>query len=210
MTQLAVPLWQKYVPLNRRGQRDWKAITDEHLLAYGMCAIEAKGISRRHKLEKSDLCLFQALHKRGLIGKILPEKRKTRAWASMTDTQLTYDAQKFVTENGIRNRHGLENAYPGLYAVLKKRQLIGIIFPEKRQTRDWASLSDAQLVFHAQKIMEDAGINGRKKLETADAGLYYVLIRRGLIDQTFLQSEKRNQDQLTKLLSEAVDAYTEK
>jgi hypothetical protein len=208
MTQLAMPLWQKYVPLKRNGQRDWKAITDEHLLAYSKSALEVRGIKNRHGLEKSDSALYQALRKRDLIGKAISEKRETRTWSFISDDSLVFHARAFIENNGITNRHGLEKADRGLYAVLRNRGLIKEAIFEKRKTRDWASLSDGKLVRLSQRFIEDNRISNRKELARSDRGLCQILRRRGLMGRVIsLDHENRR---LHKLSDEQILLFTQK
>lgn len=70
MAEAVIPLWKKYVPLDRQGRRDWKAITDDHLLAFGVSVVEAKGISGRRELAKADLGVYQALRRRGFLDQV--------------------------------------------------------------------------------------------------------------------------------------------
>jgi hypothetical protein len=151
-TKMPVPLWQKYVPLDKLGKRDWKAITDGHLLAFTLDAIERNGIKNRSGFQKADSGLYHALGRRGLLEKV-----------------------------------GLEPAH-----------------------RDWASLTNDQLVSHAQKFVEENGIRNRSGLQKADRGLYRTLRKRGLLDTVFAPIEQKKQDELLGQLAEAIDVYTEK
>jgi hypothetical protein len=176
------------LPTKGNGDRHWQAFSNTHLVAFAQKFVDENGISSRKGLQKADNGLYQALWRRGLIDRVITEsahssRKESRDWASLSDEQLISHAQNVVEENGIRNRKGLAKADSGLYDALRKRGLLGRAIPEKRETRDWASLDDGQLVSHAQKFIEENEIKKRKELAKADSGLYDALRKRGLIGE---------------------------
>jgi hypothetical protein len=60
----------------------------------------------------------------------------------------------------------------------------------KNRARDWSAFSDQQLVSHAQKLIGERVITGRKELAKADSGLYEVLRERKLIDEIGLDDKR--------------------
>jgi hypothetical protein len=55
----------------------------------------------------------------------------------LTDEQLVSHAQKFVEENGIKNRHGLKKSDSSLYEALRKRGLLDAVFtPTEQKNKD--------------------------------------------------------------------------
>jgi hypothetical protein len=199
------------LPQDNKGATDWLAFDNAHIIAFAQKFVEEKGITNRKGLRAADPKVYFALLNRRLVGKVIPESLHSgrRDWSSISDEELITLAQKFVEENGIRNRYGLEKADSGLNWVLRKRGLIGKIGFELEK-RDWTSLSDDQLVSHAQKFVEEKEIGKRSGLEKADLGLYIALLRRKppLIDAVFAPLEQKKEDELFGQLTEAVDAYT--
>jgi hypothetical protein len=198
-------------PLLRNGQRDWASLTDDELVSHAQSFVEQNGIRSRSGLDKADQGLYRALLKRKLIERIGLENSNVgdRNWASMSDGELVGFARKFVGEREITGRKDLGKADRGLHAVLRRRKLIDAVGLAEK-LRNWASMSDGELVGFAKTFVDEKKITGRSELAKADSRLYYTLKKRKLIDAVFAPIEQKKKDELLGQLAEAVDAYTEK
>ena len=176
-------------------------------------------ITGRTELYRIDIGLYKALGTRKLFDKIMFDE-KQRNWAAMSDDELVQYAQKEIDEKGIKNRGGLEKEDLGLYAVLLRRKdsqgkklLDKLEFEERR--RDWASMSNEELVEHAQKKIDERSIKSRRGLEKEDQKLYYVVLRRKdsqgrkLVDLVFLDIEKSKQKEAAQDLLDGLAAFGE-
>ena len=87
-------------------------------------------------------------------GIIVPlNKHGHRNWISISDEKLVEYAGNFIKEKGITSRKELSVEDTGLYDVLRKRKLLDELSLETK-IRDWASISDEELVEHASKFIE--------------------------------------------------------
>ncbi|MFH1684720.1 MAG: hypothetical protein ABH983_00280 [Candidatus Micrarchaeota archaeon] len=180
------------VPTDSKGRRLWRKMTDEQIVEYTRKWIEENRITGRKDLSKTDLGLYGALQKRGLLGEIrLKDKRgKRRFWASMSNEDIMEIARKVMEERGISERNELRNADSGLYYVLGKRGLVEDVGFENIQ-RSWENMSDEEVIELAKTVMENEGITGRKEMVKVDSGLYYILGKRGLLDKVGFEEKRR-------------------
>ncbi|MBU0533063.1 hypothetical protein KKB44_06240 [Candidatus Micrarchaeota archaeon] len=195
-----------YLILRRRGlineikfeekmqkKRNWNSMSDEELVEYTKKFVEERRISGRYELEKTDKGLYQVLMKRGLLDEIELENKNhgKRNWKAMTNDEVVEHTKKFVEEKKMSGRFELEKADTGLYDVLRKRGLLDEVGFEEKY-RDWASMSDEEIVGYVRKLMEEKGINGRRELNKADSGLYSILKRRKLLNDIGFEEKQRN------------------
>lgn len=124
--------------------------------------------------------------------------RGERDWASMSDEEMASFAESLVASKDLRNRNALKKTDQSLYRVLLKRGLLDSlpfsIRQERREPRDWKGMSDEELVGFADAFIKERGIASRKKLNTEDQGIYYALIRRGLLDKVALPKRREKRD----------------
>ncbi len=192
----------------KRKQRNWASMTNKELVSYAKTYIEENGIKSRKDLEKADAGLYTTLWRRNLLDAVVPVKRKQRNWSSMNDTELISYAKKFIEENQIKNRKGLEKADVGLYQILIRRNLLDVVIPEK-QHRDWSSMSNKEFILFAKKFIEENGIKSRKDLYKADGGLCYVLRKRNLLDAVIPNKQNsKPRGFFTKMSDEELVSYT--
>ncbi|MCI0563091.1 MAG: hypothetical protein MN733_31825 [Nitrososphaera sp.] len=141
---------------------------------------------------RKEILVFDAVNKplfEGLLPLAKKGKNGNRDWSAFSDKELVTYAQKFVEKNGIETRTGLCEADAGLYLILKERSLLGKL-KLKLLRRNWASMTDEQLVSHAQRFIQENIITRRGKLEKADSGLYDVLLERELIEKAIPEKRK--------------------
>ena len=134
-------------------------------------------------------------------------KRPRHFFTKMTDTELLDYAKKIAEEKGIKNRGGLQKADRGLYKVLRKRNLLDEVIPEKREERDWSSMSNEDLISHARKFIEENEIKNRVGLKKADNGLYQVLKKRNLLDVVFADIERARKIEAIRQIIEATKEF---
>lgn len=118
-----------------------------------------------------------------------------REWKNMGDDELVALAKRFVQENAIRKRTDIQKMDMGLYMVLWRRNLldhIGVGKRKRREKRDWALMSDQDLVAFAKGFVEKNGISKRADLEETDQGLYQILKKRRLLERVGFRVEKRD------------------
>jgi len=199
------PLAELIVTMDSRGNRHWAIMSDDELVAFAQEHVEANGIRNRRGLYKADPGLYKALigrrnssGKRLIDGIHFNERRKEkRDWASMSDDELVAFAQEHVDGKIIRNRYGLVKVDRGLYQILQRRKdgsgeklIERVVFEEGR--RDWASMSDEEIIAYAKRAISDRCIGSRKGLAEEDWGLYQVLLKRKLIDELGIEKGARD------------------
>ncbi|MFH0885328.1 MAG: hypothetical protein V1861_06480 [Candidatus Micrarchaeota archaeon] len=201
-------LWARKL-LNELGleqkYRKWAGMDDSELVAHAKKLIEEKGIGGRKELENADLGLYAVLSKRRLLDGLALE-RKHRDWAGMGNDELVVYAKRYTAEKGIGGRAELVKADSGLYAALRKRELLGEVgFEEKH--RDWAGMDREALVAHAKAFITERGIAGRKELEKGDGGLYQTLRNRKLLDAVFSYEESSKHKEALNGVLDALDSF---
>lgn len=171
--------------------RDWAAMGDDELVGFAKAFIAERGISGRTGLQKVDQGLFDALGRRKLFGLIGIEK-KTMDWGLLTDEELIRHAKELIAERGIRGRGELSKTVGGLYNVLSKRKLLGEtgLGNSNCKDREWSVMEDIELIGVAKYFINERKIGWGKELLRSDAGLYYALKRRGLIDRVGLEKKR--------------------
>jgi len=122
---------------------------------------------------------------------IVPLRKDGRIyWASMSADELVDYAEKFIGNKGISGRGELSKVDSGLYQALLRRKLLSRVGFEKKK-RDWASMSNDEIVSHAKRVMKEKGISGRTELVRAYSGLYTVLRKRKLLDKVGFEEKLR-------------------
>ena len=104
-----------------------------------------------------------------------------RKWNKLSDNEILQIARQFVKDNNITSRWQIGKKFKGLYEVLYQRNLLDNLKLAKVY-RNWASMSDEEIVDYAQKIV-DKGINNRARLAEEDQNLYRILLKKKLIDR---------------------------
>ena len=122
---------QEKIELDEK-HRNWAAMSDGVLVAHAKAFIAEKGIGGRKGLAKADPGLYAVLSRRGLLEQVGFAESK-RKWGP--DEKVLAHARKFVEERGIRSRHGLEKADPGLYQALRKRKLLDAVFSDVESSK---------------------------------------------------------------------------
>ena len=79
---------------------------------------------------------------------------------------------------------------------------------EKRPRGFFTEMSDEELIKYAKSKMTEGGVSSRKQLANLDGSLYFILLKRGLMDEIFAGMEARRKDEVLGQLREAVDLYT--
>jgi hypothetical protein len=191
-----LPLAEGIVPLDKRGRRDWSSMSDEEIVAFAKKVVDAKGIRMQKELQKEDQGLHWILWKRELLDEV-GFVEGNRRWASMSDEELVIFSKKFIHENGIRNRGGLARAYPMLYTVLKRKNLLDRVGLRNanQNHRNWASMSDDEIVEVAKKVVLEKRMRYRNGLAKEDIGLYVVLRKRKLLGKVGFEEQRRQTTQ---------------
>jgi hypothetical protein len=66
-----------------------------------------------------------------------------------------------------------------------------VILLNSQGHRDWASMTDENLVRYAKRYMKENGISGRRELYDTDQRWYYILRKRGLLDKIGFEGKMR-------------------
>jgi len=181
------------LPLNKRGQRDWRGFSAEALKNYARWKIGSEGITHRVGLRAADLGLHEALGRRQLFGEV-GFGGGNRNWAKKGKDELVALAKGFVEERGIAGRWELKKADPKLYDALSTRKLMDEVGLEKK-FRDLARKDRDGLVMFANEFIAENGITGRGKLKVAYSGLYKALKNKKLLDDVgLLNSNEKDRD----------------
>jgi hypothetical protein len=123
-------------------RRDWSSLTDNKLVSFAKNFLMQNEINGRVELQKADGSLYNALWRRGLLDRVgfQKKRRKMRSWKQMDDEELMKFARKYMKEKGITKRKGLERGDHGLYAALRKRKLLDLVFADIEQSKVDAGL----------------------------------------------------------------------
>lgn len=191
------PLADGIVPLKKNGQRDWDSMEHDALVRFAKRYMREGGLCLRVELQRADGGLYAALWKRGLLDRI-GARQMVRWWRSLGDNGLLEHAKKVITENGIREKMELYHTDYGLYRALARRGLLGKL-GLKNRLRDFASMSDDELVGFAAGFIRDMGIRGSKDLCQADAGLYRVLRKRRLAKKAGIGKKGNDWSSMTEM-----------
>ncbi|MFH1685136.1 MAG: hypothetical protein ABH983_02415 [Candidatus Micrarchaeota archaeon] len=195
----------------RRKGRPWSDMSDEEIIEYARKVMKENGIRGKKELQKSDSGLYNTLRARGLIDEIEFERkrRKKRSWKIMSDKEVVEFAKRFIEEDRITRKKGLEKTYRVLYKVLLKRGLIDEVgFEAKRKmNRSWDDMINAEIIETARNLIKEKGIILRGELKAADSGLYEVLRRRSILNQAFAHIDKQKDDQARDAVIDALEAF---
>ena len=189
-----VPKAKEQMPLtetiqtDRRG-RVWREMSDEELVKFAKRFVEEKGITGKKELQMADNGLHLALRRRKLLDRVGFEE-KSRNWTSKSNDEIVDFTERFMAKRGITKRGELQKTDPGLYDVLRNRNLLDRIgFAGRR--REWGSISDDEIVELARKVMKERGITKSKELEKTNLSVYHILQRRKLLDRVSFDERKR-------------------
>jgi hypothetical protein len=117
----------------KTGLRSWSKYSNAELVDYAQKFVDKNGINNKTGLRNADSGLHAALYKRKdqdgvrLLDKI-EFKAGNRLWRNYSNDELVKHAQKFVDENNIKNKKGLQKVDPGLYQALWGRNLLDRVF----------------------------------------------------------------------------------
>lgn len=201
------PMAEGVIPLDQRGRKRWSAVSDEELIDFAKLFLMESGITSRSQLFKACRPLHWVLSKRELFADVeLNEKQKN--WAAMSDEELVKHTKKFIAENDIDGRAGLQKIAYGLYRALRKRELLDSV-GLKPKLRDWRGMNDKELVSHAKRFIKDRNIRWKKELEDADPGLYQVLVHNGIIDSVGLGKKRRQKRKWSVMSDNEIVDYVE-
>lgn len=181
-------------------------MSDKELISYAKKIIKENKIKNRNILAETDSGLCDALRRRNLLYAVIPNKQKQRDWASMSDEELISYVKNYLKENKIKNRRALQKADASLDNVLRKRNLLDLIIPDKMY-RDWFSMTDEELASYAKKYIEEKGIKSRRGLVKADGSVYEVLRKRNLLDTVFAGIEQTNRVTQVKAVVDAMKDF---
>ncbi|MBU0528044.1 hypothetical protein KKE92_06180 [Candidatus Micrarchaeota archaeon] len=158
----------------------WTSMDNEELVKYSKKLLEEFGISGKTKFRTEFSGLSKALERRGLLEELGFEE-KQRDWSILRDEEIVRIAKKFMKERGIAGKTDLHLEYDRLWQVLNRRKLVDLVgFETKR--RNWASMSNEEIVELARKVMEEKKILRVSAFEKADPGLLSVLAKRSLLN----------------------------
>jgi hypothetical protein len=192
-----------------RIRRSWVGMPDDEILDFARKKIDEEGISSRRELAKKDAGLATVLQERKL-SKFITFKMERGApgyWSSKSDDEIVEYAKKVMAENGIISRADMRKIDGGLDAVLDRRGLIDKCGLKIAKTRNWASMSDRELVAFAIRFIEENEIRKRGSLKDLDSGLHHVLGKRGLMGKVFSKVELQGENEGLLELFEALDEF---
>ncbi len=190
-------------------QRSWKGVSDEEIIIIARGIMKEKGISRRAELEDSDLGVYTALRKRGLLNKVgFAQKRwEERSWKDLRDEEVVGIAREVIREKKIANRSKLNVEDSSLCSVLRKRGLLDKVGLENKR-RSWSGMTDEEIIESARKIIEENEIIKRDDLKKHDSGLYEILRIRGVLDSAFTQVDQKRNGHARDAVIDALEAFT--
>ncbi|MEM2822422.1 MAG: hypothetical protein QXE64_02430, partial [Candidatus Pacearchaeota archaeon] len=147
--------------ISKRKIRSWSEKTDDEIIK----ECEEKGyigLSPK-EIHKKDPSLYRVLRKRDLLDKI--SKSKKRSWLEKTDDEIIKECE----EKGYIGLSPAEihKKDPGLYRVLRKRDLLDKISKSKK--RSWLERTDDEII----KECEEKGYTGLspKEIKEKDQGV---------------------------------------
>lgn len=166
----------------KEGRNSWISMGDSELIEVTQRLVDEKGISGKGNLGRVQSRLHYTLRKRGLLGEI--KFKKAEKAASPSDEELVASARRFVEENGIPNRSGLQRAAKAMYNRLLQRKLIDRVIQHSANSgrRNWAALGDDEIVAFAQRFVDERQIKNPTKVRREASGLYGSLKRRKLLN----------------------------
>jgi hypothetical protein len=160
--------------------RDWSALDHCGLISFANTFIEKNGIRYRTELSILNGRLYDALRRRDLLNSINCDCKRKK-WSKMNDEQIVEFAKKVMRERKIHDPKEFRKKEYGLYLTLQRRNLQNKVFGDKiKKRRNWASMSDEELISHSQQFIDERGIKNRKALTQIDSGLYQVIKTRNL------------------------------
>jgi len=186
----AEPMLEGVVPLDSRGRRNWKKMSDCEMIQHARHFIKEKRITTRNALANADLPMYRELSNRKLMDRLgLPKTSKI--YASIGDEELVSYTTQFMQKNRIDSKVGLQKKRSGLYHALSNRGvLVSINFGKKR--RDWTWMSDSEMISHTKALMAEKGLSSKSDLIEADSGLFQTIKHRGLLDRIGFEERQRN------------------
>ena len=185
----------------------------DQLVHFAQGHIRENGIASRRELRASITSMYLTLRSRNLLDRVLQSKKLTlpgRSFSKMPDDQLVECTERILTEKGIGSRSDLSKSDHGLYKALLKRNLLDRLnLPGLH--RDWESMSDDQLIQYTRAFISEKGIVSRTELSKSDGGLYFIILKRDLIDRIFAPieqvQEQARKAELDRQLKEGIDLY---
>lgn len=188
-----------------REPRSWDGMSQSALMGVAQRFIDDNRIPNVRALALADSGLYAVLRARGILAKVRLHGRR-RSWKDLDDVALLAHAKGFISEEGITSKSGLKKADNGLYIILRTRKLLGRLGIERVQ-RDWASMSDAELVSLARRLIKERGVSDRGGLMALDRGLYRTVKSRGLIDTIFSHLDRLEERRAVKDVVDAVEGF---
>jgi len=166
-------------------------MSDEQLVSYTEQLMDEEGLEFKKDIIEKHGGLYESLRQRELLEKVnfKPQRRK---WQLMSDDEVLSHTKDFMRERGITKKSELSDADGGIYFILRDRDLLNRIPFEQvqRESRDWSSMNDAEVLSYAGKFIMDRQITELSEI-TSDPGLYQVLRKRDLLTQLSLKSKLR-------------------
>jgi len=169
----------------------WVSLSDDDIFRIAREYIARTGITKRTQLQAANPALLSAIYRRKLGPLIWAlDRRPGGFFTKMTKAELLGYARKMMKEKGINGRAELAKAERGLYKALNKGGMLAKVGFKMKQ-RDWASMSDSELVECAKKFISEKAIADLKRLRKADSGLHSALFKRGLLDRIGFEIKNR-------------------
>jgi len=149
---------------------------------------------RQKRIETQEAKRETATAKLMVEGIVKKERRPKGFFTKMKDDELIEYAKDVIMEKKIGGRKELRNADHGLDKALRIRSLLGKAGFERkrREYRNWASMSDEDIVEYAKKFILEKSISGREDLNKADNGLHHALRQRKLLGKVGLDMKRRD------------------
>jgi|GEM_PF-6434728 len=187
-------LWEK-LGFKKVEKVYWHKMSDDELLEH--FKNEYEGLSRR-ELEVTDRRVYQALRKRNLIEKAIPETKNKQFpryfFKKMTDAELVdYYKQNY---SHVKTRTQLAKECQLLKENLQQRNLLDSVGLESKldNPRNLKDQKDEELVKYFRTNYEN--ITTRTQLARKDWVLYRLLRKRNLLNACFEQNESDSIDGL--------------
>jgi|GEM_PF-5356478 len=147
-------------------------------------AVQELQPKNKSDLKRKSIKLYQKCSKLGILNDIFGISTRGD-YSNWTEDDFRNEIEKL----GATGRHDLEKKDRSLMYYIRKQGLLDVLLPrreiKKRKRRDYSSWSDADY----RKAVSDLKLKNRTDLALKDNGLYKRLMKIGLIDSIFSESD---------------------
>ncbi len=155
----------------------WKSLSNYEVLEFARNFVSRNNISSRTQVARSNSRLYKELRTRNLFDELGFSLGPTLS--SLGDKELISRAKMLMEDGNFVRRSHFKKAHYGIYAELKKRDLVGELGFEQVGT-DRSSMSSEELVAQANKLVQEEGLSSVTEFIERHGAVYKALSDRGL------------------------------